>query len=218
MEDDAALADGLANSLRQSGYAVDWMANGSDADAALLTQDYDLVVLDLNLPGKGGFEVLKRLRARHKPVPVLILSARDDARDRVRGLDFGADDYLGKPFDLAELEARIRALIRRSQGAAGSRVALGKLELDTNARRALLDGRLLDLTAREYGLLEILMLRAGHVVAKNMLAERLGEWGEEMSSGAIDIHIHRLRKKIEGGGVTLRTLRGFGYTLEADVA
>lgn len=214
VEDDAPLADGLANSLRQSGYSVDWIADGSAADATLLKRQYDLVILDLNLPGQDGFEVLRRLRAQNKPLPVLILSAREASAERVRGLDSGADDYLTKPFDLSELEARVRALIRRSQGAASAVIDIGRLSLDTKARRVLHEGEALELTGREYALLELLVLRAGHVVSKQQIAGSLCEWGEEISPGAIEIHIHRVRKKIEGAGVALRTLRGFGYMLE----
>ena len=214
VEDDAPLADGLANSLRQSGYSVDWSANGRAADAALMTREYDLVILDLSLPGLDGFEVLRRLRAQNKPLPVLILSARDASAERVRGLDSGADDYLTKPFDLEELEARVRALIRRSQGIASAVVGCAGLSLDTKARRVLNKGEAIELTGREYALLELLVLRAGHVVSKQQIAESLCEWGDEISPGAIEIHIHRVRKKIDGAGVALRTLRGFGYMLE----
>ena len=214
VEDDAPLADGLANSLRQSGYSVDWSANGRAADAALMTREYDLVILDLSLPGLDGFEVLRRLRAQNKPLPVLILSARDASAERVRGLDSGADDYLTKPFDLEELEARVRALIRRSQGIASAVVGCAGLSLDTKARRVLNKGEAVELTGREYALLELLVLRAGHVVSKQQIAESLCEWGDEISPGAIEIHIHRVRKKIDGAGVALRTLRGFGYMLE----
>ncbi len=214
VEDDAPLADGLANSLRQSGYSVDWSANGRAADAALMTREYDLVILDLSLPGLDGFEVLRRLRAQNKPLPVLILSARDASAERVRGLDSGADDYLPKPFDLEELEARVRALIRRSQGIASAVIGCAGLSLDTKARRVLNKGEAIELTGREYALLELLVLRAGHVVSKQQIAESLCEWGDEISPGAIEIHIHRVRKKIDGAGVALRTLRGFGYMLE----
>jgi two-component system, OmpR family, response regulator len=216
VEDDAPLADGLANSLRQSGYSVDWIADGAMADAALSSREYELVILDLNLPGKDGFEVLRRLRSQNKPLPVLILSAREASAERVRGLDLGADDYLTKPFDLGELEARVRALIRRSQGMASAVVDIGRLSIDTKAHRVLHQGAAMDLTGREYALLELLALRAGHVVSKQQIAESLCEWGEEMSPGAIDIHVHRVRRKIEGAGVLLRTLRGFGYMLESE--
>jgi len=214
VEDDVPLAEGIAGALRQSGYAVDSLGSGSEADTALLTQDYDAVILDLNLPGLDGFAVLRNLRSRGRDLPVLILSARDGSEARVKGLDLGADDYLAKPFDLPELEARLRALIRRSQGRSGSRLSLAGLTLDSIARRVELHGQPLDLTAREYGILEILALRAGHVVSKQHLAERLCEWGEEMSSTAVEIQIHRLRRKLEGSGLAIRTLRGFGYLLE----
>jgi two-component system, OmpR family, response regulator len=219
VEDDAQLAEGVAAALRQTGYAVDWLAYGNEADTALQAQDYDAVILDLNLPGFDGFEVLRRMRKRQHQgrggaIPVLILSARDEAKDRVTGLDMGADDYLTKPFDLTELEARLRALIRRSQGRSSASVVLSRLSLDTISRQVKFDGALVELTPREYGILEILMLRAGHVVSKQHLAERLCEWGDELSHSAVEIHIHRLRKKLERTGITLRTVRGFGYLVE----
>ncbi|OIR07084.1 transcriptional regulatory protein tctD [mine drainage metagenome] len=215
IEDDAPLANGLAASLRQSGYTVDWCADGVAAELALRRDDYRLVILDLNLPGRDGFEVLRRLRAQHLSLPVLILSAREASAERVRGLDLGADDYPTKPFDLDELEARVRALIRRSQGLASAIVEVGRLSLDTRSRRVLHSGRMIELTGREYALLELLVLRAGQVVSKQQIATGLRDWSEEMSPGAIEIHIHRVRKKIEGAGIALRTLRGFGYLLEA---
>jgi two-component system, OmpR family, response regulator len=215
IEDDVQLAAGVAAALRLSGYAVDWLASGSEADAVLVTQDYDAVILDLNLPGRDGFDVLRRLRGRGRDLPVLILSARDGAGDRVKGLDLGADDYLMKPFDLQELEARLRALIRRSLGRSGSCLRVGTLTLDTIARRVEIHGKPVELTAREYGALEILVLRVGHVVSKQHLSERLCEWGEEMSNTAVEIVVHRLRRKLDGSGINIRTLRGFGYLLEA---
>ena len=215
VEDDALLAEGLVGALRQSGFALDWFTLGGQAQAALLTQEYDAIILDLNLPDMDGLAVLKRLRARGVNIPVLILSARDGAGTRVTGLDMGADDYLTKPFDLPELEARLRALIRRSQGIAAARLNLGAVSLDTVARRVDSGGMPLELTSREYGLLEILMQRAGHVVSKQHLSERLCEWGEEMTGAAVEVHVHRLRRKLEGGGIAIRTLRGFGYLIEA---
>ena len=220
VEDDSLLANGLVNSLRRSGYAVDWVADGPAADTALRGREhgYDLVLLDLNLPDMDGLEVLHNLRLRTEALPVLILSARDASQERVRALDLGADDYLTKPFDLPELEARMRALIRRSHGAASGRVDLGGLSLDTKARRIVRDGIALDLTGREYSLLELLLLRAGHIVSKQQIIDKLCESDSEMSAGAIEIHIHRIRKKIEGAAIMLRTLRGFGYMLEAEAA
>jgi two-component system OmpR family response regulator len=218
VEDDILLANGLANSLRQSGYAIDCVGDGVAADIALRTQEhgYDLVLLDLSLPRMSGFDVLRSLRSRKNAIPVLILSAREASQERVQGLDLGADDYLSKPFDMSELEARMRALIRRSHGLASGNVAIGKLSLDSNARRISCDGVPLELTGREYGLLELLLLRAGHVVSKEKIADKLCEWGDEMTPGAIEIHIHHVRKKTEGAGIVVRTLRGFGYMLESE--
>lgn len=215
VEDDIDLAESLAASLRRSGHAVDWVVSGTEAERVLKATDFDLILLDLNLPGKNGLEVLRGLRGRKEPVPVLILSARDETDDRVRGLDLGADDYLAKPFDLSELEARVRALLRRSQAGEGGRVEVGGLLLDAAARCISANGAALDLTAREYGLLELLMLRAGQVVSKAQISERLCVQGEEMSDGAIETLVHRVRRKIEGCPAALRTLRGFGYLLEA---
>ena len=215
VEDDAPLAKGLVGSLRQSGYSVDWSADGVVAETALRTYDYELVILDLNLSGRDGFEVLRRLRAENKHLPVLILSAREASTDRVHGLDLGADDYLTKPFDLSELEARVRAMIRRSKGLASATVEIGRLSLNTQSRRVLHQGQVVELTRREYALLELMVLRAGHVVSKQMIAAALCARGEEMTSGAIEIHVHHVRRKIEGAGVVLRTLRGFGYLLAA---
>jgi DNA-binding response OmpR family regulator len=214
VEDDVDLAEVLAASLRQSGHGVDWVVSGTEAERMLQSDEFDLILLDLNLPGKNGLEVLRGLRSRKQPVPVLILSARDETEDRVRGLDLGADDYLTKPFDLSELEARVRALLRRSQAGEGMRIETGGLVLDAGARCISASGRVLDLTAREYGLLELLMLRAGQVVSKAQISERLCVQGEEMSDGAIETLVHRVRRKIEGCPVALRTLRGFGYMLE----
>jgi DNA-binding response OmpR family regulator len=217
VEDDTELANGIACALRQSGYAVDILAYGNEADTALQLQAYDAVILDLNLPGFDGFEVLRRLRKRRQSpgehTPVLILSARDNTDDRVAGLNMGADDYLTKPFDLAELEARLRALIRRSQGQSESRICLGNLTLDMNRRQVLNEDSLIELTPREYSMMEILMLRVGQVVPKQHLAERISEWGEDLSNSAVEIHIHRLRKKLESTDATLCTVRGFGYML-----
>lgn len=215
VEDDVDLAEGLAASLRYSGYRVDWVVSGTEAERVMQDVEYDLILLDLGLPGKGGLDVLQELRRRKKPVPVLILSARDETGDRVRGLDLGADDYLTKPFDLVEVEARIRALLRRSRSGDGEPVEVGGLLLDPAVRHIAANGSALELTAREYALLELLMLRAGQVVSKAQISERLCVQGETMSAGAIETLVHRVRRKIEGCPVELRTLRGFGYLLEA---
>jgi len=213
-EDDPVLADGLTRSLRGSDYAVDCVTDGAEADLVLAAQNYDLVILDLGLPRLDGYEVLRRLRRRGSKMPVLILTARDALDDRVKGLDLGGDDYLTKPFDLPELEARVRSLIRRGQSGGGSLLSHGTLTLDTVGRRATLGGEALDLSARELGVLEVLMLRSGRVVNKDQLAEQLYGWDEEVGPNAIEVYVHRLRRKLEPAGVTIRTIRGLGYLLE----
>ncbi len=212
-EDDPIIADGLARSLRQGGYAVDWAANGLDADTALVTASYDLLILDLGLPKLPGLEVLKRLRGRNSQLPVLILTALDGTGDRVRGLDLGADDYMVKPFELAELEARVRALTRRSAGTVPT-IVCGALSYDQVGRVAQIHGQALELSAREVGLLEVLLMRMGRLVSKDQLVEHLCGWGEEVSHNAIEVYVHRLRKKLEAGGVKIATVRGLGYCLE----
>ncbi len=213
-EDDGNLADGLLHSLRQSGYAVDWVKNGLQADVALEADHFDLLVLDINLPKKSGFEVLRNLRARDSRLPVLILTALDDVAHRVKGLDAGADDYLGKPFDLAELEARVRALTRRGMAGAPTLIKHGSLTYDQVGRVASVNGEALELSAREVSLLEVFLARAGRLVSKDQLVSHLCEWGEEVSANAIEVYVHRLRKKLEPGGVRIVTVRGLGYSLE----
>lgn len=212
-EDDSIIADGLCRSLRSNGYAVDRAASGLDADTALMANSYDLLILDLGLPKLPGLDVLKRLRARGSAMPVLILTAMDGTEDRVRGLDLGADDYMVKPFELPELEARVRALTRRSGGSAPT-VQFGALSYDQVGRVALMHGQPLDLSARELGLLEVLLSRAGRLVSKDQLVDQLCGWGEEVSHNAIEVYVHRLRKKLEPGGVRIATVRGLGYCLE----
>ena len=214
VEDDPVLSDGLVRSLRGSDYAVDSAADGGEADHILSTSGYDLVILDLGLPGLDGYDLLRRLRRRGSTTPVLILTALDTLEDRVTALDLGADDYLTKPFDLPELEARVRALIRRGHSGGGSLLTHGALTLDTAGRRALLAGEPLELSAREIGVLEVLMMRSGRVVNKDQLAEELYGWDEEVSANAIEVYVHRLRRKLEPAGVTIRTIRGLGYLLE----
>ncbi|HSB48749.1 MAG TPA: response regulator [Burkholderiales bacterium] len=218
VEDDPVLSDGLIRSLRSSDYAVDFATDGAAADHILSAGSFDLVILDLGLPRLEGYEVLRRLRRRGSKTPVLILTALDSLEDRVKGLDQGADDYLTKPFDLPELEARVRALIRRGQSGGGSLLSHGALTLDTAGRRASLAGEPLELSAREIGVLEVLMLRSGRVVNKDQLAEELYGWDEEVSANAIEVYVHRLRRKLESAGVTIRTIRGLGYLLEKPAA
>ena len=214
-EDDQVLADGLLRTLRASGAAVDHVANGSEADAALMTsQEFDLIILDLGLPKMHGLEVLKRLRARGNNLPVLILTAADSVDERVKGLDYGADDYMAKPFSLQELEARVRALTRRGMGSTTATIKHGPLVYDQAGRMATIDGRMVELSARELGLLEVLLQRVGRLVSKDQLVERLCEWGEEVSNNAIEVYIHHLRKKIEKGPIRIATVRGLGYCLE----
>ena len=213
-EDDPLLADGLTRSLRSGEYAVDCVHDGASADHALSTQTYDLAILDLGLPRLDGFEVLKRLRRRAATPPVLILTARDALQDRVRGLDLGADDYMTKPFELPELEARVRALIRRTVAGGNTLIRHGRLALDTTGRRVTVDDQPLDLTARELGVLEVLMLRSGRVVSKDQITEKLYSWDEEVGTNAIEVCVHRLRKKIEPAGISIRTIRGLGYLME----
>jgi len=214
-EDDQVLADGLLRSLRSSGAVIDHVVSGSEADAALTsTDEFDLLILDLGLPKLHGLEVLKRLRARGSSCPVLILTAADAIEERVKGLDYGADDYMAKPFSLEELQARVRALIRRGMGGNSALIKHGPMIYDQAGRVATIEGKMIDLSARELGLLEVLLQRTGRLVSKDQLVERLCEWGEEVSNNAIEVYIHRLRKKIERGPIRIVTVRGLGYCLE----
>lgn len=213
-EDDSVLADGLTRSLRQSGYVTDCVSNGQEADNALTAQDFDLLILDLDLPKMSGLDVLRRLRARDSRIPVLILTAGDSVEQRVKALDLGADDYMAKPFALSELEARVRALTRRGAGGGPTIIKHGPLSFDQVGRIAYLHEHMLDLSARELGLLEVLLQRSGRLVSKDQLVDHLCEWGEEVSNNAIEVYVHRLRKKIETEGVRIATVRGLGYCLE----
>jgi len=218
VEDDPTLADGLARSLDQSGYAVDCASNGEQANTMLQNAAYDLAILDLGLPKLDGTEVLKRLRQRGGRTPVLILTARDAIEDRVLGLDLGADDYLTKPFNLVELEARVRALIRRGQLGSNAALHCGKLVFDPAGRRASNGTSPIELSSRELGVLEVLMLRQNKVVNKEQIMEALCNWDEDLGDNAIEVYIHRLRKKLESSGARIRTIRGLGYLLEEDHA
>jgi two-component system OmpR family response regulator len=213
-EDDAILSEGLCRSLRQAGYSVDCVKDGDAADTALTTSEFDLLILDVGLPRLNGFEVLRRLRGRNNALPVLILTALDGVNDRVRGLDLGADDYLAKPFALAELEARVRALTRRGHNSSNATLKHGDLTYDTVGKVAEIRGQMLDLSARELALLEIFLQRPGRMVSKEQIVDLLCQWGEEVSTNAIEVYIHRLRKKLESGGVKIVTVRGLGYCLE----
>ena len=219
-EDDSIIADGLCRSLRGSGYAVDRAANGMEADTALVSTAYDLLILDLGLPKLSGLEVLKRLRSRGSALPVLILTAMDGTEDRVRGLDLGADDYMVKPFELPELLARLRALLRRSQAANSAVLNFGPLELDTANRwvgiRLQPDAPLqpIELGPREWTVLEYLMVHAPKPASKDKLLQALTGWDKEITPNAVEVYVSRLRGKLEPHGVALRSIRGFGYRLE----
>lgn len=209
-EDDSLLAEGLTRSLRDSGYAVDCVKTGAEADSATAAFEFDLLILDLNLPKMSGLEVLKRLRSRGRELPVLILTAQSGVEDRVRGLDLGADDYLAKPFALEELKARVRALTRRTTGTP-MLFRHGGLSYDPIGKVARINGEVVDLSARESTLLEMLVQRAGRWVSKGQLLDHLCEWGEEVSTNAIEVYVHRLRKKLRAAGVEIVTVRGLGY-------
>jgi two-component system, OmpR family, response regulator len=214
VEDDKLLGDGLTRYLQQAGYVVDVSTNGTQADTLLGQEEYDLVILDIGLPGMDGFEVLRRMRRRKRYVPVLVLTARDTLDDRVRGLDLGADDYLVKPFALLELEARVRAVTRRGQTVNGTPLTYGPLILDTGARRAWLQQKPLKLTAREWGVLEFLILRAGKMVNKDQIVAAVSQWDAEISHNAVEVYISRLRSKLEPAGIRIHAVRGFGYYLD----
>ena len=211
VEDDNLLGDGIQAGLAQAGFSADWVKDGIAADLALKTGQYAAVVLDLGLPRLSGLELLQRMRAAGNKVPVLILTARDAIEDRIKGLDGGADDYMVKPFDLHELAARLRALVRRSRGEAAPLLRIGKIELDPAARRAAFKGNPLELSTREFALLHVLMLNAGHVLSREQLGEQLYSWGEEIESNAIDVHVHHLRRKL--APELIRTVRGVGYLM-----
>jgi two-component system OmpR family response regulator/two-component system response regulator QseB len=214
VEDDRLLGEGLRAGLTQAGFAVDWVREGPDAVHALATTPFAAVVLDLGLPGMSGLAVLRRARARGVKVPVLILTARDAVDDRVTGLDAGADDYVVKPVELAELAARLRALIRRGSGEAEAVLRRGALELHPADRRVVFRGREVELSAREFALLHALMLNAGRVLSREQLEERLYPWGREVESNAVEVHVHHVRRKLTPG--IIRTIRGVGYLMPRD--
>lgn len=213
-EDDAALGEALRYSLTHSGYAVDWMRNGAAADTALRSDVFDLLILDLGLPQLDGYDVLKRLRKHDGRLPVLILSGRESAGDKVHGLDLGADDYLVKPFSLDELHARVRALLRRGKGSANPIISAAKLDFDTVERVARIGERALELSMHETAVLEALLQRLGRVVSKEQLVERIYSYDRDVGTNAIEVYVHRLRRKIEGSGLAVKTMYGRGYALE----
>ena len=214
VEDDRSLAEGLMTLLRQSGYAVDLVHDGASAEAVAAAENFDLVILDLNLPQMDGLSVLRAMRSRRNTAAVMILTARGAPEDRVRGLDLGADDYLIKPFDVGEFEARVRSLLRRQAGLKSATVSFGALVLDLTTRSFTLDGALLDLPARERGLLELLIRKAGKVVAREVIVQSLTSLEDELSANAIEQYVSRLRRRLAPHGLGLRTVRGIGYLLE----
>mgnify|MGYP006332831897 FL=1 len=213
-EDDTVLANGLSRALRDVGYVVDVVGDGKAADDILNEQECDMVILDLGLPKMLGLEVLRRARARGNQTPILILTAGDSVEQRVQGLDLGADDFMAKPFSLSELQARVRALTRRQAGFGQSLLQLGALSFDQSSRSAHVNGSLLELSAREVSVLEVLFSRTGRLVSKEQILTQLCEWNEEVSLNAIEVYVHRLRKKLEPSGVVISTIRGLGYCLE----
>ena len=213
VEDNTELAQWLGRTLRKEQYTVDCIDNGADADFALKSENYNLIILDLALPKLDGKEVLRRLRARHDQTPVLILTANNTIQSRVSKLDQGADDYMAKPFEIEELEARIRMLLRRSSGQASPLIACGDLSYNTNTREFHISQQLLALTPRERAVLEMLLRKSGTTVTKHALAQSLFSLSEDASTDAIEIYVHRLRKKLEHSSAQIMTLRGLGYLL-----
>ena len=214
VEDDPLLAESLVRALQQHGYGVGHARRGQDADTALRTHHFDLLLLDIGLPDVDGFEVLRRLRARSDATPVLVVTAREAVDERVHGLDLGADDYLTKPFSLSELEARVRALLRRAKPALAARIVVGGLTVDSAARRAKIDGRAVELTAREWALLELFLARPGHALSKLAIARTIGDSAAAIAPNTVEVYVSRLRSKLEPAGIVIRTVRGFGYLWE----
>lgn len=216
VEDDDTLGEAVMLAIQQAGFTVDWSRDGIQAETALGGYVYDAVLLDLGLPRREGLDVLRNLRSRGQGLPVMILTARDTVEERVRGLNAGADDYLLKPFALEELLARLRALLRRAHGVADTRISMGQLSFDSINRQATVGGTPLVLSAREIQVLEMLLNHAGRVVAKESMADRMTGWDEGVGDNAVEVYVHRLRRKLAGSGVLIRTLRGLGYLLETE--
>ena len=214
VEDDPLLAESLVRALQQQGYGVGHARRGQDADTALRTHHFDLLLLDIGLPDVDGFEVLRRLRARSDATPVLVVTAREAVDERVHGLDLGADNYLTKPFSLSELEARVRALLRRAKPALAARIVVGGLTVDSAARRAKIDGKPVELTAREWALLELFLARPGHALSKLTIAQTIGDSIAAIAPNTVEVYVSRLRSKLEPAGIVIRTVRGFGYLWE----
>ncbi|HEV2611354.1 MAG TPA: response regulator transcription factor [Noviherbaspirillum sp.] len=209
VEDDAMIGESVRTSLRHDGYTVDWVRNGQLADTALMNEHFDIVLLDLGLPGKDGLQVLRQLRARKKNTPVIVITARDDVEDRIKGLDAGADDYMVKPFDLDELSARIRSGLRRSAGHAEPEMEVMGVRLNPATRAVSHNGQPVQLSAREYAIVEALMLRPGLILSRAQLEERMYGWGDEVGSNTVEVYIHAIRRKL--GAEFIQNVRGVGY-------
>ena len=214
VEDDAMIGAAVEEGLRREGHTVDWVRDGREAEVVVPGAAYELVLLDLGLPRRDGLAILRSWRAKGVSIPVVIITARDAVADRVAGLDAGADDYVVKPFDLDELSARVRAVMRRRAGRSDAVVKVGALEIDTATKRVKLEGREVTLSAREYALLEALANRPGAYLTRAQLEERLYGWDEEIASNAVEVHIHALRRKLDAN--LIRNVRGMGYTLTGD--
>jgi two-component system, OmpR family, response regulator len=214
VEDDPLLAESLVRALQQQGYRIGHARRGHDAEALLRTQRFDLLLLDIGLPDIDGFELLRRLRARGDATPVLVVTAREAVDERVHGLDLGADDYLTKPFSLSELEARVRALLRRTRPAPAAKVVVGGLTVESAAHSAKIHGRNVELTAREWALLELFLSRPGHALSKLAIAQTLGDSDATIAPNTVEVYVSRLRAKLEPAGIVIRTVRGFGYLWE----
>ncbi|MFC1601969.1 response regulator [Pseudomonadota bacterium] len=212
VEDDTLLGEGLSTGLKQDGYAVDWMQDGEMAEIALNVESFDIMILDLGLPKQGGLQVLQKLRDKGNNIPVLILTARDSLDDRIKGLDVGADDYMVKPFDLEELNARMRALLRRSAGRAVPKLTHGDITLDPAAHEVHYKGAAVDLPPKEFAVLQTLLENVGRVISKTKLQETLYSWEQNVASNALEVHVHHLRKKLDSD--CIRTIRGVGYIME----
>lgn len=211
VEDDALLGDALQSGLSQAAYAVDWVRDGLQANLALSNETYAAVILDLGLPKRSGLDVLRQLRQSQKQLPVLILTARDTVQDRIQGLDAGADDYLVKPFDMGELNARLRALLRRAHGYTQASLKIGELELNPAAHTVTYQDQDIELSGKEFTVLQTLMLAAGRVLSRAQLEESLYAWGQEVESNTVEVHIHHLRRKLYPE--LIQTVRGVGYLL-----
>jgi DNA-binding response OmpR family regulator len=214
VEDDVMLASGIKLGLSDAGYAVDWVGSAERAEEVLQDESFDAAIIDIGLPKIDGLELTRRLRSRGLTMPVLILTARDALQDRVQGLDLGADDYMVKPFELPELLARLRALLRRSQAATSAVLSFGALELDSANRQARANGQLIDLGPREWTVMEYLLVHAPKPASKEKLLAALTGWDKEITPNAIEVYVSRLRGKLEPYGIALRSIRGFGYRLE----